>query len=199
MLKMTAIGVLAMFLTACVGFSVDKHTVGEKTGWNLETTTELQGVMFKTVELYKFNLFGPSFTYHMLYQCDTQGNKCTEVVRTPVTTPGMVASLIAPAIQAGAIIGAAAIMADGIRDSRSTTNVSNGSSSNSGSLSLSNSKSSSNSNSNANAIGLGGQGGQGGKGGDGGAGGVGIGGNSTVNNTNNNTTNVDGGCQGNCK
>jgi uncharacterized membrane protein YgcG len=99
------------------------------------------------------------------------------------TSTGFVAGLAAPVIQAGAMVGSAALLADGIRDSGSRTTNNNNTSS-----TAKNKNSNENTNTNVNGNnanggaggngqgGNGGGGGNGGSGGNGGNGGVGNGG-----------------------
>ncbi len=170
-MKSTLLAVLAMFsLTACTGFSVENYAVNKAQNYGdkaYNASHILPGVQFKTVELYKSNAFGPSYSYMLLYQCDASGVNCVEVQRNPTTTPGYVAALIAPVIQAGAIVGGAALVGEGLKHSGS--NIQNGSSSNSSASSKSKSSSSSSA-VGGNATANGGQGGQGGNGGNGGNG-----------------------------
>ena len=188
-MKVLGIIGLSLMLTACVGFSVEKYDVNTPQNYgNAKYNAErvLPNVTFKTVEVYKQNMFSPSFNYVMLFQCDSAGNGCIEVQRTPNTTPGLIAGLIAPMLQAGAIVGGAALIGDGLKHSGSQTNVQNDSSSNSSSNSASSAtakshSSSSNTNINVNSNsatgGNGGSGGSGGNGGNGGNGGTGGNGN----------------------
>jgi hypothetical protein len=89
----------------------------------------MDGVSYKTIEVYKHNAFGPSFSYAMLFICDEDGKGCQEVQRTPNVTPGFIASLIEPVIQAGAILGGAALISDGLRQSGDHVSLNNSSSS----------------------------------------------------------------------
>lgn len=111
-----------MLLSACTGISVNEHKTD---GWGL--SQGIDGVTFKTVEVYKTNALGASYSFIIALQCDGNGKNCIRAQDTPHLTPGIVSSLIAPVIQAGAIVGGAALIGQGIRDSKSTTNVSNGS------------------------------------------------------------------------
>lgn len=167
--KASIFAVLGCFLlSACTGFSIENYAVNhaEDTYQNVkgklvklpDTAHTLPGVQFKTVELYKNNAFGPSYSYMLLFSCDAQGNNCAEVQRTPTTTPGYVSALIAPVIQAGAIVGGAALIGEGLKHSGSTVNNSNA-------ANTSGNTSTSTSTSTATATGNGGAGGAGGAGG----------------------------------
>ena len=102
----TAILLLVVsFLTACTGLSVDSY----------KNDKDLPNVLFKTVEVYKHNALGPSFNYVMLFACEPlDPMKCNEVQRTPTVTPGIVSSIVAPVLQAGAIVGGAVFIGEGL-------------------------------------------------------------------------------------
>lgn len=121
---------LGLFLAGCTGFSVEKYNLNQNFNPDGSRGEEVPGYSYKVVELYKINPFASSYTYHKIYRCTDQ-NVCIEEFQSPTLQPGMVSSLVAPVIQAGAIVGGAAILSEGIRKSGSTTNqnVSGGNSS----------------------------------------------------------------------
>lgn len=125
--------VALLVLSACSGVNVRgydlHHGVVKSDGDANYVTSEPLDARFKTVEIYEQNAFAPSYQYVMLFQCETKEGKehCEYLGIPPTSSPGMVAGLIAPVIQAGAIVGGAALIGSGIRDGKSTTNVANGS------------------------------------------------------------------------
>lgn len=112
-----------LLLVGCTGFTVEQFNLGET----------LPGKVYKTVELYKVNPFAPSYTYHMIFQCEPSGENCQEVARTPTISSGAVP--VSALIQAGEVLGGASILANGIRKSGSQTTVSGGNASASSSAS----------------------------------------------------------------
>lgn len=185
-----AVLVMTVFLAACSTNSflpintVGNQMMGQRTVSDLHAfapTTQRSWVELCTVKK----------EVGVLWDTTTFVSPCepvTVVGSNFVSASGYIASLAGPLIQAGAIVGGAYLIGDGISKSGSQTNVgqTNGggnSSSNSGAISGSKSSASnSNLNVNANANfnhaeggrgGLGGNGGNGGLGGNGGNGGLG--------------------------
>ena len=106
--------VLALTLGGCSGFAVDRHS-----------SPDFDGVSYKTVEVYKHNAFGPSFSYVKLFVCDAEGKGCVETQQNPNVMPGFVASLIAPVIQAGGMVAAGYLVGAGMRDSGDAITLNN--------------------------------------------------------------------------
>jgi hypothetical protein len=105
MLPKLVLVIMCLTISACTGMTVERYS----------NEAGMPGFVFKTVEVYKQNAVGPSFNYIMLFTCDPQNEMaCTEVQRTPTVTPGVVASIVAPVIQAGAIIGGSVIVGNGL-------------------------------------------------------------------------------------
>lgn len=144
------------------GTALGQRTVSDPHAFSPGTQRSWMEVCQRTVKSQKNGAFKWTET--------TYGEPCTFTAEQPgtnfVTYSPYVNGMATPLIQAGAILGASALLADGIRDSAARTTNSNGNS---------NTATNSNTNGNSNNA-AGGNGGAGGQG-NGGAGGNGQGGN----------------------
>lgn len=105
-----------MALVGCAGISTESFV----------TETPVTGIPqeFKVVEVHRTNWWAPSYTYHFLYAC--QQSICAEVQQNPTIQAGVVTTLAPAMIQAGGLVGAGALVGNGLRHAGSQTTVNGG-------------------------------------------------------------------------